>query len=99
MFSPCESTNFCTSSSVVVSSSQMSMPTNVALLSYFLASPLSTGMAALHGPHQVAQNSTTYVLPGSKFLTGVPFSHFADSIDGAVSPHFKVGCVLGAAGA
>ena len=30
---------------------------------------------AMHGPRQVAQNSTTYTLPGSNALTASPCSH------------------------
>ena len=44
-------------------------------------------MLAMHGPHQVAQNSITYTLPGSKSVTG-SFSEIQCSIliGGAFDP-------------
>ena len=44
-------------------------------------------MLAMQGPHQVAQNSITYTLPGSKSLTG-SFSEIqcSISIGGAFDP-------------
>ena len=43
-------------------------------------------MLCRHGPHQVAQNSTTYTLPFSNLATGLPFTHFAGVMLGAISP-------------
>src|SRR5215204_3680731 len=70
----------------------------VILPSYFFASSLRCGITALHGPHQVAQNSTTYVLAGSNFSTGVPLSHFATFNSGAGSPHLSVASAARVAG-
>src|SRR5690349_1341571 len=44
------------------------------------------GMLATHGPHHVAQNSTTYVFPFSKLATGAPFTHFSIESAGAFAP-------------
>src|SRR4051794_18757940 len=43
-------------------------------------------MAAMHGPHHVAQNSTTYTLPGSNLATGAPATHLVTANGGAASP-------------
>ena len=48
-------------------------------------------MLCLQGPHQVAQNSTTYTCPGSNFVTGSPLSHLATGKAGAASPTFSLG--------
>src|SRR4051794_22142669 len=48
------------------------------------------GIMAMHGPHQVAQNSTTYTLPGSNALTASPWSHSVAFSAGARSPTLKV---------
>src|SRR5262245_41136727 len=43
-------------------------------------------MAAMQGPHHVAQNSTTYTLPDSNDLTGEPATHVETTRGGAESP-------------
>src|SRR5512137_543408 len=48
---------------VVTSGGSSETPTNVTSL-YFFCSSVRCGMLILHGPHQVAQNSTTYTFPG-----------------------------------
>ena len=48
-------------------------------------------MDILQGPHQVAQNSTTYTFPFSRVSTGVPLTHFATAMGGASDPTFSVG--------
>src|SRR5687768_14812019 len=45
-------------------------------------------MLVRHGPHQVAQNSTTYVLPFSNSLTSLPFTNVSMESLGAASPIF-----------
>src|SRR4029077_7410558 len=39
-----------------------------------------------HGPHHVAQNSTTYNLPGAKAGTAAPLTHLAMLRGGAAAP-------------
>jgi hypothetical protein len=53
---------------------------------YSFWSSVRWGMDALHGAHQVAQNSTMYTRPFSKPLIGSPFSHFSTCSAGAGSP-------------
>ena len=53
-------------------------------------------MDSTQGPHQVAQNSTRYALPGSKLVTGSPCIHLPLVNLGAGSPSLRVGA--GAAG-
>src|SRR6185369_16857465 len=50
------------------------------------------GIMSTHGPHHVAQNSTTYTLPGSNDVTSRPASHFVTFIGGAGSPSLSVIC-------
>src|SRR5688500_20399977 len=45
-------------------------------------------MLVRHGPHHVAQNSTTYVLPFSNSLTSLPFTNESSESLGAASPIF-----------
>ncbi|MNX48595.1 hypothetical protein D3C86_791800 [compost metagenome] len=52
---------------------------------------LRCGKEAIHPPHQVAQKSTTYTFPFSKFLTGLPLSQVSTIIGGAGSPILSVG--------
>src|SRR5262245_56563751 len=68
------------------STSHTLTPTNDTLPAYRCWSSVRCGMLARHGPHQVAQNSTTVTLPFSKLVTGVPLIHFSTVIGGAGSP-------------
>src|SRR3954454_4564017 len=62
-------------------------PMTVTPLSLYWAwSSARWGMNAIQGPHQVAQNSTTYTLPGSNPLTSSPWSHLVAFSGGAGSP-------------
>src|SRR5678816_2197216 len=60
------------------------------------------GIEATHGPHQVAQNSTTYTLPFSNPVTSSPLTHFSIDSGGALSPTLSFfafaasGCLAGA---
>src|SRR5690349_1343609 len=56
---------------------------------YWWASSVRWGMLARQGPHQVAQNSTTYVLPGSNASTFSPLTHPETARGGAGSPMFS----------
>src|SRR5262245_1415321 len=93
MTSPFSLTNLTTlsigSPSPCLAFSQISIPIMETLSLYFLAISVRWGMFSLQGPHQVAQNSTTYSLPFSNCGTGVPLSHFADWRTGAGSPMFR----------
>ena len=51
----------------------------------------------MQGPHHVAQNSTTYVFPGSSCLTASPLSHRETARGGAGSPIFNVDVVFSGA--
>src|SRR5262245_13119103 len=55
-------------------------------------------MFAMQGPHQVAQNSTTYTLPLSNFSTLSPLTQTSTARAGALSPTFRYDagcCALG----
>ncbi len=45
-------------------------------------------MLTLHGPHQVAQNSTTYRFLPSRMLAGLPLTHSLMVKALAASPNF-----------
>src|SRR6188474_2784971 len=47
-------------------------------------------MLTLHGPHHVAQNSTTYTLPLSNLATLSPLIQCSMSMGGAASPIVRV---------
>src|SRR6266516_7367595 len=49
-------------------------------------SSVRCGILTRQGPHQVAQNSTTYRFPFSRLRTGVPFTNSFTVIAGAGSP-------------
>ena len=69
---------------------------NVTSSGYCSCSLLMCGMLTRQGPHQVAQNSTTYTLSAAKAVTGSPLNHCPMASDGAGSPTFSVmagGCV------
>src|SRR5262249_51777000 len=51
-------------------------------------------MLAMHGPHQVAQNSTTYTFPGWSAFTSSPLTHLSTAIAGALSPWWSVTSVF-----
>ena len=53
---------------------------------YFSETSLRCGMLMRHGPHQVAQNSTTYTLPGSNHFGSVPRTNFSIIGLGAALP-------------
>src|SRR5690349_14607686 len=78
---------------LIVSDSSLLTPINVTPLSlYFCCSSFKCGMLTLHGPHHVAQNSTTVTcLPfRSDNLTGAPLIHSAGVSGGAGSPSLAV---------
>src|SRR5437016_14006849 len=77
-------------------SSQTLTPVNVTLPSSFFAISVRWGIETLHGPHQVAQNSTTYTLPGSNLATGVPFTHLATLSGGGAMPTSSLAAPAGA---
>ena len=52
-------TNFSMRAGMLSPSSATLTPVTVTVSLYFLASSVMCGMASLHGPHHVAQNSTT----------------------------------------
>src|SRR5205085_12699011 len=52
------------------------------------------GIITTHGPHQVAQNSTTYTFPFSNALTSVPANHLVAFSGGGASPSLRVDCSL-----
>ena len=73
--------------------SSFEMPTNTTSLSWCLAwSLLTWGIVTLHGPHQVAQNSTTSTLPfADASVTGLLLTHSLTSMAGALSPISSAG--------
>src|SRR5215203_4874533 len=52
----------------------------------FFCTSVTRGMAAMHGPHHVAQHSSTYTLPFSNRSTGSPFTQAPTAKAGAGSP-------------
>ena len=70
------------------------MPTTSILPACSRASLVRCGIAALHGPHQVAQKSMTHTLPGSSIVNGSPFSHLATWIAGGGLPISRAGSLL-----
>src|SRR5258707_7429960 len=52
------------------------------------------GIITMHGPHQVAQNSTTYTLSAANSVTSDPCSHLSALSLGAGSPTFSDGSGL-----
>src|SRR5690606_37347958 len=72
---------------ILVPSSSSHMLTPMTVTSGFsLARLVTWGRLVMQRPHQVAQNSTMYVLSFSKPLTGVPLYHFLTSRAGAMEP-------------
>ena len=51
-------------------------------------------MLTRQGPHQVAQNSTTYVLPGSNCSTFSPLTQPETASFGAGSPRLRISSAL-----
>src|ERR1041385_5695764 len=49
------------------------------------------GIMTTHGPHQVAQNSITYTLPGSNAFSSGPVNHLVAFNGGGGSPTLSVG--------
>src|SRR5881409_3337634 len=84
-------------STLAWSDSQTETPMNRTLSLYSFWSEVRCGMLSLQGPHQVAQYSTTYVLPFSKPVTGSPLTHLETASSGALSPTKSV--AAGSAGA
>ena len=71
---------------MTVSSFSSLMPTMTTESLYFSETSLRCGMLMRHGPHQVAQNSTTYTLPGSNHFGSVPRTNFSIIGLGAALP-------------
>src|SRR3954468_981854 len=87
---------FCTNSFTTAGPSEsIDTPTTVnPSFPYFLTRSMYPGISILHGPHQVAQKSTTTTLPlNCSELTTLPFTS-SNSHDGA-GPIF--GSIMGAA--
>ena len=69
------------------SRSQMATPITFTFLSAYLAwMSLMCGIARMHGPHQVAQKSTTVTWPLPSWATGSPLIHSPIASAGAGSP-------------
>jgi hypothetical protein len=66
--------------------SEMLMPTTSNLPACFCCNCVRCGIAAMQGPHQVAQKSTTYTLPFSNSARGVPFTHLPTTKGGGDLP-------------
>src|SRR5262245_52250100 len=61
---------------------------------YLWASSVRCGMLSRQGPHHVAQNSTTYVLPGSNFSNLSPLTQLETASGGAGSPRLRTSPAL-----
>ena len=84
---------------MTVSTFSSLMPTITTESLYFSETSLRWGMLVRHGPHQVAQNSTTYTLPGSNHFGSVPRTNFSMTGLGAALPMVIGSCAASALGA
>ena len=77
------------------------MPTTTTPLGFISSATfVRCGMPWRHGPHQVAQNSSTYTLPGSKKVGFSPRMKSEISGSGALEPMVRAGAAgAGCAGA